>query len=132
MLKDVKRFKKNYMLVAKLSKELIIPVAISPVKSEDRKVNSFYVEPIQYVLGATIVNFYIKMTEEKIVPKNPASQVQGEGDTKKVYELKKVFNATLSGEDLQRWDSNDENLLRIFAEKYDLEIASFEMAEISS
>ena len=113
------------MLIAKLKNQIEINVNISPIKVEKRIIDSFYVRPLGYVLGAKESDFHIHFTKSKMVKKNPSSDVDGEGEMEEVFNEMKIFMSKLDETELSEWGTNDESLLEIFAKKYELEIDSF-------
>ena len=118
------------MLIAKLNTELELNIQISPIKTEKRIASCFYVSPLGYKLGSSKSDFHIHFCIEKLVPKNPANHVEGEGEMKKEYSTEKIFYQTLTSEELSDWGSDDRALLEIFANKFNLVISEFIQTEI--
>lgn len=118
------------MLIAKLNTELELIIQISPVKTETRTVNCFYVIPLGYKLGTSKSDFHVHFCKENEVPKNPANHVEGEGEMKKEYTAEKIFYQTLTSEELANWGSDDKSLLEIIANKNGLVISEYLNIEI--
>lgn len=113
------------MLVAKLKSPLELAVQISPTKIDKRIADAFIAIPVGYQLNAKQADFHVRMLKGEIVPKEPASNVPGEGETEEQFTLEKVFVESLTSEELENWGSDDKALLSIFAQKYGIEIDSF-------
>lgn len=113
------------MLIAKLKNTIDFEINSTPTKKETRICNAFFATPLNYVLGEKKASFNVTFGEIKEVSKNPSSDIQGEGETTYDIDRKKIFNITIDGEDLDKWGANDESLLQIIAEKYEIEIEEF-------
>lgn len=113
------------MLIAKLKKPIDFIIHISPTKTENRVADCFHVIPTNYLVGGKTTSFQVHFTKSKIVPLNPSSNLEGEGETTIEYETQKIFSAILEQEEMATWGENDESLLQIIAQKYGIEIDSF-------
>lgn len=113
------------MLIAKLKTPIEFILNISPTKTEKRLSDSFYAVPLHYQLGGKDAKFHVFFTEKTLIPKNPASDVQGEQEMVESYPIRKAFTGILNEQELAQWGTNDESLLHIFAKKYEIEIDYF-------
>lgn len=113
------------MLVAKLSSELEFVIPVSPINTEKRVADCFHVVILHYQLAGEDVSLRVHFTKEMDAPKNPSSDVVGEGEMKKIYEEQKVFVINLTSEELKNWGSDDKSLLDIVANKYNLTIVDY-------
>lgn len=110
------------MLVAKLKNTLNFVIQTSPVETENKVVDSFYVITTSYILGGKHQDFNIHFTESHLKFSNPASEVMGEGIEETEFITQKIFSKSISNEELSTWGTDDTSLLYIIADIYGLEI----------
>lgn len=113
------------MLLAKLKTPKIFVYHVNPIETLDIAATCISMNPIQYELGSSKVDFFVDFHILKQVPKYPSSLPLENQEMKEIPEIVKRFSVQLTNEELATWGENDETLLQLFANKYNLEIESF-------
>lgn len=113
------------MLFAKLKSPKTFSYNASPMEVLNIDTTCIKVQPINYELGTKEVRFFIDFCILKEVPKYQSSIPLQDQEMTFIPESVKRFDVDLTTEELANWGENDESLLQIVANKYNLEIESF-------
>lgn len=113
------------MLYAKFKSPKTFSYTVSPIETINIDTTCMKVVPVDYVLGATKVRFFVDFCILKEVAKYQSSVPLQNQEMKVIPESVKRFDIELANEELTNWNENDESLLQIIADKYNLEIESF-------
>lgn len=112
------------MLIAKLKNSIKLKVEIAPNKFHEREGNAFSVITFDYQLGMKNYLVRVDLSKEESKPLNPSSQSEDEKFYVKNYNHVKAYQILLNEDDLAKWGNDDTDLLRVVAEKLDVEIES--------
>lgn len=113
------------MLYAKFRNPKTFYYSVTPIETINIDTICMKVVPVDYVLGATKVRLFIDFCILKEVPKYQSSVPLQNQEMKLIPESVKRFDVDLTNEELANWNENDESLLQIVANKYNIEIESF-------
>lgn len=113
------------MLYAKLKTPKTFSYDVSPVETLSVNATHIRLAPIDYVLGTATVRLFIDFCILKEVPKDQSSTPIEDQEVTFLPESVKRFDLDLTNEEVSNWNENDESLLQIVADKYNLEIEGF-------
>lgn len=116
------------MLVGKLKNSIKHQVELLPNKFEERVGDTIKVLVLGYELGAKKFSVRVELLKEKIEPLNPSSVTEEENEEHKFnvkrLDMIKIYQVQLEQDDLAKWGTDDADLIRVVAEKLNVEIES--------
>lgn len=116
------------MLVGKLKNPIKYQVELLLNKFEERVGDTIKVLVLGYELGAKKFSVRVELLKEKIEPLNPSSVTEEENEEHKFnikrLDMIKIYQVQLEQDDLAKWGTDDADLIRVVAEKINVEIES--------